>query len=255
MYRAIMLESTGTDQPTRPLPLPKLGILGGCSAVATVEYYKRINAAINAELGGWDIAETVVAGMNFGNVEALLRAGDWSALTSYMAQHVDGLVAAGADFVICVSNTLHQVMDEVMSGRSVPWLHITDPTGEAIRHRSIERVALFGTAPTMQASHIPDRLQLQYGIDVVVPSAAEQADIDGIIFDELVKWTVRDASRQRYVDIANRLGAEEGVQGIILGCTEIPLLVRPCDVPDLATFDTTQLHCEAAVRAILAPKV
>lgn len=237
---------------SRPLAMRKIGILGGCSDVATVEYYKRINAGINQNLGGWDIAETMIAGMNFGNVEALLRAGDWPSLTRYMTGHVDSLIAAGSDLIVCVSNSLHQAMAAIMETRSTPWIHISDPTGDAIQRAEIQRVALFGTASTMQSTHIPERLRTRHGITVVVPSAEAQADIDRVIFDELVKWDIRADSRRRFVEIAEGLAMTDGIQGVILGCTEIPLLLSQEDVPNLVTFDTTQLHCDAVVQSVLS---
>ena len=235
----------------RPLPQKTIGLLGGCSNVATAEYYRFLNDAVNARLGGWDIAETLIAGMNFGNIEALVRAGDWSTLEAYMQHKVDVLVAGGADILLCVSNTLHKPLEKMIKPDHVKLIHIADPTAEAIRARGLTRVALFGTRPVMQLDYLRARYRDLHGIDVVVPDDAEQAEIDRVIFDELVRGDIREGSRQRYLEIADRLRREEGAEGLILGCTEIFLLVDQPDAPDFPMFNTARLHCDAAVRCAL----
>ncbi|WP_092643846.1 aspartate/glutamate racemase family protein [Jannaschia faecimaris] len=235
----------------RPLHQKTIGILGGASNVATGEYYKFLNAAVNDRLGGWDIAETLISGMNFGNIEAFVRAGNWDALAAYMDAKVAALVAAGADVLICVSNTLHAPLEPICAQHDIPLIHIADPTGEAIGAQGLTRVALFGTRPVMETKYLRDRYRDVHGLEVVIPSEAERAEIDRIIFDELVKSDIRETSRQTYLSIADRLVREEGAQGLVLGCTEIFLLLRPKDAPDLPMFNTAELHCEAAVAAAL----
>lgn len=235
----------------RPLRQKTIGILGGCSNVATGEYYKFLNAAVNRRLGGWDIAETLISGMNFGNIEAFVRAGDWDALADYMDGKVACLVAGGADVILCVSNTLHAPLERIFANHDVPLIHIADPTGEAIRAAGLTRVALFGTRPVMETDYLRDRYRDLFDIEIVTPNAAERAEIDRVIFEELVRAQVSDTSRQTYLDIARRLAREEGAQGLILGCTEIFLLLNQKDAPDLPMFNTTELHCDAAVAAAL----
>ncbi|WP_179378883.1 aspartate/glutamate racemase family protein [Jannaschia marina] len=235
----------------RPLRQKTIGILGGASNVATGEYYRFLNDAMNRRLGGWDIAETLISGMNFGNIEAFLRAEDWDGLTTYMDGKVAALVHGGADVLLCVSNTLHRPLERIAAAYDLPLIHIADPTGAAIRERGLTRVALFGTRPVMELDYLKTRYAERFGLEIVTPNAAERAEIDRIIFDELVKSDIRDASRQTYLDIARRLVREEGAQGLILGCTEIFLLLRPRDAPDLPMFNTAALHCEAAVAAAL----
>lgn len=237
---------------TRPLKQRTIGLLGGCSNVATGEYYKFLNSAVNDQLGGWEIAETLIAGMNFGNIEAFVRAEDWDGLSSYMDGKIKMLVQGGAGLVICVSNTLHRHIGPIVSQYDVPFIHIADPTGEAIQRSGLKRIALFGTRPTMEMDYLKSRYQDKYGLEIVVPNESERVDIDRIIFEELVKFEVSDRSRSRYLQVVDRLIAEEGVEGLILGCTEIFLLLQQEHRPDLPMFNTTRLHCDAAVAFALA---
>jgi aspartate racemase len=236
---------------TQPLKQKTIGILGGCSNVATAEYYKLLNAAANAELGGWDIAETLIAGMNFGNIEAFVRQDDWAALERYMTGKIDGLVAAGADLILCVSNTLHRAFVPIMEKRDVPFIHIAGPTGEAIKAAKLTRVALFGTKPVMAQDYLRAYYRERFAIDIVVPNEEEQTEIDAVIFDELVKNVVCATSKQQYLTIADRLARDEGAEGLIMGCTEFFLLIGQSDRPNFPMFNTTKLHCEAAIRMAL----
>lgn len=235
----------------RPLKQKTIGILGGSSNVATAEYYRLLNAAANRRLGGWDIAETLISGMNFGDVEAWVRAGDWPALEARLGQKMAGLMAGGADFVMCVSNTLHRVAAPLAQTMGVPFLHIADPTGAAMQAKGMRRVALFGTAPTMTGTHVRERYARRWGVEAIVPKPDEIAEIDRIIFDELCRDRVEPASKRTYLDIAARMAREDGCEGLILGCTEIFLLIDQPDLPDLPVFNTTTLHCEAAVAIAL----
>jgi aspartate racemase len=239
----------------RPLRQRTIGILGGCSNVATGEYYKFLNSAVNNTLGGWEIAETLIAGMNFGNIEAFVRAEDWMGLSSYMDSKVQGLAAGGADLLICVSNTLHRYLEPIAEKHGLPFIHIADPTGKAIAKKSLKRIALFGTKPVMETEYLNHHYRDNFCLNIIVPNANERDDIDRIIFDELVKFEVSEAPRQRYLEIADRLVAEEGAEGLILGCTEIFLLLRQEDKITLPMFNTTQLHCEAAVEFALRTDV
>lgn len=231
----------------RPLIQKTIGILGGSSNVATGEYYRIINEMTNERLGGWDIAEMLISSMNFGNIEHFLRSNDWAGLQADMETHVDRLIAGGADAILCVSNTLHRPLAPIMAARDIPQIHIADATGRAILAQGLNRVALLGTRPTMSLPYLRDYYTDHFGIDIVVPTQTEQDEIDRIIFDELVKFDIRDTSRQTYLAATDRLVRQAGAQGVILGCTEIPLLMRPEDRPDLPMFDTTRLHCAAAV--------
>ena len=209
----------------RPLHQKVIGILGGCSNVATAEYYKFLNAGVNERLGGWEIAETLIVGMNFGNIEAFVRQDDWHGLERYMRGNIDRLVAGGADVMLCVSNTLHRSLEDVMADVPLPFIHIADPTGEAIKAGGHQRVALFGTRPVMKMEYLKKRYLDRFGVDVISPTDNEQEEIDRIIFDELVRNIITEKSKQRYLEIAQRMQLEHGVEGLILGCTEIFLLI------------------------------
>nr|WP_321461976.1 amino acid racemase [uncultured Cohaesibacter sp.] len=231
----------------RPLKQKTIGLIGGCSNVATGEYYRFLNDEVNARLGGWEIAETLISGMNFGNIEAFVRAGAWDQLEAYMERHVDRLIAGGADAILCVSNTLHKSLGKIMSGRDTSFIHIADPTGEAIRNRGLEKIILLGTEPVMKQPYLKAHYEEKFGLEIIVPDPDEQRDVDRIIFEELVKFDIRETSRQRYLDIVDRLVREQHADGVILGCTEIFLLLREEDRPELPMFNTTRLHCQAAV--------
>jgi aspartate racemase len=235
----------------RPLPQKTIGILGGSSNIATAEYDRMLNAIANRRLGGWDIAETLIAGQNFGDVEAWVRAGDWDALQDRLRVKMQGLIAGGADFILCVSNTLHRVVPALAAEIGAPFLHIAHPTGAAMAARGVRRAALFGTAPTMSGAHIIDYHRAHFGIEAIAPNADEQVEIDRIIFDELCKGRILPESKRVYLDIADRMRRDEGCDALILGCTEIFLLIDQPDRPDLPMFDTAALHCEAAVAIAL----
>lgn len=229
-----------------PLKQKTIGLLGGSSDQATAEYYRLLNAGVNKRLGGWHIAETLIAGMNFGNIEHFVRFGLWQECQDYMATWVAGLIAAGADVILCVSNTLHRCMEPIMAAHDVDFIHIADPTGEAIRSAGLKRVALLGTRPVMATDHPRSRYEQQFGLEIVVPTQSEQEDIDRIIFDELCKNRIRPASKERYLEIVDRMSTS-GSQGVILGCTEIFMLINQSDRPAIPIFNTTELHVDAAV--------
>lgn len=223
-----------------------IGVLGGMSQTATAEYYRLLNQRVNARLGGWNSAELVISSVNFACIERFVRNGLWEEAGEYLAIRAQGLQRAGADFLLCVSNTMHRVSDDFMAGLSIPLLHIVDPTGEAMRAQGIIKVGLLGTKPVMGSSYLRSRYADRFGIETLVPTEAEQALVDKIIFDELVHRTLKPESKSAYLDIIDRLQAR-GAQGVILGCTEIFLLVSQADRPDFPMFDTTSLHVDAAV--------
>ncbi|MCF6343447.1 MAG: amino acid racemase [Devosiaceae bacterium] len=237
---------------SRPQKQKVIGLLGGCSNVATGEYYKFINDEVNARLGGWEIAETLIAGMNFGNIEAWLREDNWLDLTYYLEQKIDCLIVGGADVILCVSNTLHKPLGSILKNRNIPNIHIVDPTGKAIQKSGLKKVALFGTLPVMQMDYLKNRYEQKFELEILLPNKKEQEDIDQIIFDELVKSNVRLSSKRRYLEIADRMANENGAEGLIMGCTEIFLLIQQDDCPDFPLFNTAQLHCHAAVDFALA---
>jgi aspartate racemase len=229
----------------------RIGILGGSSDQATAEYYRRLNAAVNARLGGWNTAEVLISSMNFALAEQWVRAADWDAAGRYLAGRAAALEQGGCDLFLCASNTLHRVADAFTAGRSIPFLHVADPTGAEIRARGLSRVALLGTRPVMATDYMKRHYRERFGIEVLVPDEAEQLDVDRIIFDELCRGRFLAQSKARYLAIIDRLAAG-GAEGVILGCTEIPLLISQQDRPALPFLDTVELHVAAAVGLALA---
>jgi aspartate racemase len=227
-----------------------IGVLGGMSQTATAEYYRLINDRVNRRLGGWNSAELIISSVNFARIEHCVRNELWKEGGAYLAAKAQGLERAGADFILCASNTMHRVSDDFMSGLRIPLLHIVDPTGAAIRAAGLTKVGLLGTRPVMASSYVSARYAEKFGVETVVPDAEEQAIVDRIIFDELVHRVLTPESKRVYLQIIDRLQAR-GAQGLILGCTEIFLLVSQSDRPDFPMFDTTTLHVDAAVAMAL----
>ena len=236
---------------TEVLRQPTIGILGGTSHIVTPAYYQLINQAARDHHGGDHIAETLVAGMNYGNIRAYLEAGDWEGMTRYAASKIDALEAAGADLIIGTSNTAHLVMADAMQGRSTPFLPITKPVGEAIAAQGLKKVAIFGTQTTMQGGKVMNEIAEISGAEIIAPRPDEQTEIHRIIFEELCEEKFLESSRQRYREIALRMKEDEGAQGLILGCTEIFLLIEQSDLPELSVLATAKLHAEAAVDLLL----
>ena len=226
--------------------MKRIGILGGSSDQATAEYYRRLNAAVNARLGGWNTAELLVSSMNFALAEAWVRSANWDAAAQYLSERAAALETAGADLLICVSNTLHRVAERFTAGRRIPFLHIVDPTAAAIRAQGLTRIGLLGTKPVMATDFLKRRYQERFGIEVLVPAPDDQDAVDRIIFDELCRGRFLPEAKARYLAIVDALVAA-GAGGVILGCTEIPLLIGPSDRPGVPMFDTVALHVEAAV--------
>lgn len=239
-----------TKATVRPLPQPTIGVLGGMSNQATAEYYRLLNDGLNRRLGGWDNGEIVIVSVNFGNIEHFVRTDAWDEASRYLTAKVDALERAGADVILCVSNTLHRVVEPIMAGRATPFIHIAAPTGEAIRTAGLSRIGLLGTMPTMRSDYLRNWLTERYGIEVLVPPPADMAVVDRIIFDELVRRDLRESSKAEYLRIIDGLKAQ-GAEGVILGCTEIFLLVNQADRPDFPMFNTTELHAAAAVEFAL----
>jgi aspartate racemase len=230
----------------RPLPQKTIGVLGGMSNQATAEYYRLLNEGLNQRLGGWDNGEIVVVSANFGNIEHFVRTDDWDGASAYLSDKIDALERAGADVIVCVSNTMHRVVAPLMEGRKTPFIHIADPTGAAIRKAGLTRVGLLGTLSVMHSAPLRRHYHDRFGIDLLVPGEKDMAVIDHVIFDELVRRKLRPESKAEYLRIVDGLRAA-GAQGVILGCTEIFLLIGQDDRPDFPMFDTTALHVAAAV--------
>lgn len=227
-----------------------IGLIGGMSWESTVPYYRQINEAVKARLGGLHSARIVLYSVDFHDIERLQQAGDWVAAGQQLAAAGQALRAAGADFLVLCTNTMHKVAPAIEAAVDVPLLHIADPTAAAIRAAGLSRVGLLGTRFTMEQAFYRDRLVTQHGLEVLVPEAAEREAVHRIIYEELCLGTVLPASRERYRQVIASLVAQ-GAQAVILGCTEISLLVGPDDA-GVPLFDTTALHAQQAAAYALA---
>lgn len=226
-----------------------IGLIGGMSWESSAEYYRIINEIINARLGGVHSADCLMYSFDFQEIEALQMAGDWDTATQRMIAAAQRLQRGGADFVLICTNTMHKMADAVQASIDIPLLHIADPTAQAVRAKGIQRVGLLGTMFTMTEDFYRGRLETNHGLEVLVPDAPSRQSIHDIIYNELVVGQIREDSKARYRAIIEDL-ATAGAEGVILGCTEIMLLIQQPDSP-IPVFDTTYLHAAAAVEIAL----
>jgi aspartate racemase len=221
-----------------------IGLIGGLSWESSAEYYRLINRAVQRRLGGVHSARCLMWSFDFAEVEALQHAGRWDEAAALMVDAALRLHRGGAELLVICSNTMHAMAEDVERSAGVKLLHIADPTGEAIRAAGFVRVGLLGTAFTMEREFYRSRLEQTFALEVIVPEAEDRAVVHRIIYEELVVGRIEAASRAAYAGVMARLAAR-GAQAIILGCTEIMLLVRAEDA-SVPLFDTTTLHAEAA---------
>ncbi|WP_430388439.1 aspartate/glutamate racemase family protein [Dyella sp. 20L07] len=222
-----------------------IGLIGGMSWESTLLYYQWINRAVRERCGPLHSARLLIDSLDFSEIAAWQRQGDWAAAGEALASSARRLAAGGASCVVLATNTMHKVADQVTAATSLPFLHIADPTGAAIRAAGIESVLLLGTAFTMEQDFYRSRLQQRYSVHCLLPSAPQRAQVHRIIYDELCAGVVSEASREIYRQIVLD-AVQAGAQGVILGCTEVGLLLQQdqCPVP---LFDTAALHAAAAV--------
>jgi aspartate racemase len=226
-----------------------IGLLGGVSWESTAVYYRLINEAVRTRLGGFHSAPMAIVSLDFHEIETLQREARWLQAAEILSRAAQRIEAAGADLLLICSNTMHKGFEPVRRSVSIPVLHIADATGTAVRRAGQTAVGLLGTRFTMEERFLIDRLQREHGLQVLIPEAEDREAIDRIIYEELCLGIVRDASREAYRRIIDAL-TERGAQGVILGCTEIGILVGPEDT-DAPLFDTTRIHAEAAVEYAL----
>jgi aspartate racemase len=229
-----------------------IGMIGGMSWESTATYYTLINRAVQQKLGGLHSAKLILVSVDFAEIEALQMSGNWSLAAEKLSEAARALEKAGADFFIICTNTMHLVADIIAANVSIPLLHIADATARELKHQNVTRVGLLGTQFTMQEPFYKDRLQNQFSIEVIVPTPFEQQMIHQVIYDELCLGKILDVSRHQYIEIISGL-AKQGAQGIILGCTEIALLVQQRHTK-AQLFDTTSLHATTAVDFALSDK-
>ncbi len=222
-----------------------LGLLGGMSWESTAEYYRLINEAVRRRLGRQHSAKLLMYSVDFEEVERLQDAGEWGRAGELLAADARRLERGGAEFLVLCTNTMHKVAPAIEAAVEIPLIHIADATAEAVKAADIRRVGLLGTRFTMEEDFYSGRLSEKHGLEVLVPDAQQRSRVNRIIYDELCQGRVLEESRRAYAAIIEGL-AERGAEAVILGCTEIGLLVKPEDSA-LPVFDTTRIHAERAV--------
>lgn len=227
-----------------------IGLIGGMSWESTASYYQALNQEIKTQLGGLHSAKIVLYSVDFAEIETLQHQGEWNKTADILGNAAKAVEAAGADFFLICTNTMHKVAPQVSQHVAIPLLHIADATAQQLKGNGISKVGLLGTKFTMEQTFYKGRLQDNFDIEVIVPNEHDRHIIHQVIYDELCLGEIKEASRQHYLAIINKL-FNEGVQAIILGCTEIALLVNQNDT-DVPLFDTTRIHAHKAVEYALA---
>ncbi len=222
-----------------------IGLLGGMSWESTLWYYQALNEGIKKQLGGLHSAKIAMYSVDFAEIEHLQMQGDWQKAGKALAQAALGVEKCGADFLLICTNTMHKVAPEIQAKLSIPLLHIADATAQELIKQGISKVGLLGTAFTMEHDFYKGRLEQKYGLEVVVPNQADRQIVHKIIYDELCLGQIQSDSKNEYLRIINEL-EKQGAQGVILGCTEIGLLVKQADT-QVKLFDTTFIHAKAAI--------
>lgn len=227
-----------------------IGLIGGMSWESTLSYYQAINLGVKQRLGGLHSAKLAMISVDFAEIEKLQHVGDWAATADILSQAAKNLEAAGADgFIIC-TNTMHKVADLVAAEVGIPLLHIADATAEVLKQDGLSKVGLLGTGFTMQQAFYKGRLA-EHGIDVLIPEQQQIQLVHSVIYDELCLGIITPESKKAYLDIVHDL-ASRGAEAVILGCTEIGLLIQPSDTT-VALYDTTKIHADAALEFMFAP--
>lgn len=226
-----------------------IGMLGGMSWESTASYYKAINEGVKSELGGLHSAKICLYSVNFDEIEKLQHQGDWDKTAQILAQAAKAVEAGGADFIMICTNTMHKVVPDIEREITIPILHIADATANQLVADGITKVGLLGTRFTMEQDFYKSRIMDSFGIEVIVPSTDEQSIVHNIIYDELCRGIIRQESKVRYANIINNL-YEQGAEAVILGCTEIALLIQQEDTY-VPLYDTTEIHAAHAVQLAL----
>lgn len=229
--------------------MKRIGLIGGMSWQSSALYYSLINELVNERLGAFHSADCILVSVDFADIELMQQTGDWDAAGRRLAREAAALQLAGADLVVLCTNTMHKVAGAIEAAIDIPLLHLGDVTAAAVLAAGLDTVGLLGTRFTMAEPFYRERLE-SHGLTVVLPTPEQQAEVSRVIYDELVAGVVLDSSRATYLEVIDSLGAR-GAQGVILGCTEIELLVGPADTA-LKVFPTTLIHATAAVDAALS---
>jgi len=230
--------------------MKRIGLLGGMSWESSIEYYRLVNEVTRDRLGGLHSSDCLLRSVDFAEIELLQREGRWDEAGARLAAEARALAGAGAQLLVLCTNTMHKVADQITAAVAIPFVHIADTTAHAVRAGGLQTVGLLATGYTMEQDFYVGRLRDMHGLKVLVPDEVDRRIVHDVIYDELCVGVVRDASRDEYRRIMGEL-AQRGAQGILLGCTEIDLLVGPEDSP-VPVFDTTRLHAERAVELAIA---
>lgn len=226
--------------------LRTIGILGGMSSAATGEYYNLINQKVKDIKGGYNIAEMIICSVNFANIERFIRTDNWEGAAEYLATKAKKIEAAGADCLFLGTNTMHKVRQEIKAAISIPFIDIFETVSKAIKAQGKTKIGILGTYPVMSDQFYIDAYQ-ECGVELISPNEEEKKEIDRIIFDELTQHKFLSSSKEYYLNVMKHL-VENGAEGVILGCTEIKMLVTQQDIEAIQLFDTTNLHCELAAK-------
>jgi aspartate racemase len=222
-----------------------IGLIGGMSWESSLNYYKILNEEVKRRLGGHHSCKCLMNSVDFAEIEKLQHEGNWDKLTEMMIEAARNIQRGGADFLVICTNTMHKMADEIEQNVGIPVLHIADTAAESIKSEGIRKVGLVGTKFTMEQDFYKDRLREKHGIEVLIPDEQERQRVHDIVYNELVLGVIRESSRNIYLEVINNL-VSKGAEGIVLGCTEIPLLVHQKDC-NVRLFDTTTIHALAAV--------
>ncbi len=226
-----------------------IGLIGGMSWESSVEYYKIINETIHQKLGGLHSAKSIMISVDFAEIEVLQHKGNWPEAGKILITAAENLEKAGADFIVICTNTMHKLADDIQSQVHIPILHIADATARQVINAGMKKICLLGTRFTMEENFYKGRLTDKFDLEVIIPGENDRTVIHRVIYDELVLGQIRAESRENYLSIINKM-VSSGAEGIILGCTEIGLLVKQEDCP-IPLFDTTIIHAQAAVEQAL----
>lgn len=243
-----MFQSRGDDT-LQEKQMKTIGLLGGMSWESTSHYYRFINQGVNSRLGGLHSAQIVMLSIDFQPLESLIQQGDWRLCGKFLTDSAKKIEAAGADFLLICTNTMHKVAEEVASGIDIPLLHICDAAAERIKEEKMDTVGLLGTRFTMEEKFYAGRLQQKHGLKVLTPEIDDRKIVHDVIFDELCRGEIHDSSRENYLRIIESM-RDRGAKAVIAGCTEIGMLVEQRHT-ELPLFDTTEIHAAQAVRFAL----
>ena len=226
-----------------------IGLIGGMSWESSIEYYRIINETAKAKLGGLHSAKSIMYSVDFAEIEILQHQGKWGEAAQMLIDVAKNLENSGADFIVLCTNTMHKVADDIQANVKIPLLHIADATAQLVKDSGIRKIGLLGTRFTMEEEFYKGRLSQKYGLNVNVPNAQEREIVHRIIYDELIIGEIRQHSKEQYIGIIEQM-VHQGAEGVILGCTEIGLLIHKQD-SQVPLFDTTRIHAEAAVEYAL----